>query len=145
MSWIRNLLHRRATSPAPRLELTSAAAFELLTRETAHRWHARVPLIRLADRGYSTLTAGEAFSCIRDAGTLWTPERNDCDDLTFAAKFHACRLGMKLPNPALFGIAWSSIGHALNFYVDPAARLRWLDVGAGAEVQLTGDLTLLVA
>lgn len=143
MSWISDLLGRRKSQP--RLELTSSAAFELLKRETEGRWHFHPPLIRLADRGYCTITPDEAFACVRDAWTPYIKERNDCDDATYSAKHYAGLLGIKLPKPALLGIAHLTIGHAINFYVDPTAKLRWIDVRKGSEVKLTGELTLLIA
>lgn len=79
--------------------------------------------IRFSDRTYASITRGEAFAFVRNIGTDYIKEVNDCDDYTYLAKAEAIKQqrNKKFDGyPALFGQSWTP-SHAFNWYITNGA------------------------
>ena len=146
MSWFSNLF--AAKTAAHRLSWTAQRLFEQLEHQLQRCMDSDC-VTRLGDRDYVSVSDLEAFECVRNVTSNYTPQTNDCDDLAHLAKSEAIRKqrrGAYGGGVAAFGQVWLD-HHAINFYLHHTGVLRLIDKNGKLipAADLDQKITLLLA
>ena len=106
------------SKPIKRAKYSTESIFQMIYQQLKGRISSNCT-IRLSDRTYAEVTPEEAFSFLRNVGSDYIPEINDCDDFSFMAKVECIKMQRRNKfegYPGLFGMSWTP-SHAFNWFI----------------------------
>lgn len=108
-------------------QTTGEVLHDIITRAFAPWMRDHPHNVFISDHASALITKQQGFKSMRDSGTFYRPEVNDCDNLAIMAcadMLTRGRVGEFAGLPPAFGYLWTD-DHAWNVWIDPQLKV-WL-------------------